>query len=98
MAKAKDKGARSGLDKLSASEREAYRRLAAEANLEIYQLALTVCKLMDECSTGWGSELAIRGMCTRIADLTNIVFGAYLSDDELTEINQVRCELGTARA
>lgn len=62
--------------------REEFRELAQDANFEVFQLAKALRKMLTECEVVWEGERAARGMLLRIEALTDIVYEAYLTDEE----------------
>ena len=81
--------------KPAAPEMEERRELAKSANYEVFQLAQV---LRATIAAGEGSsvdtDLAMRGICTRLAHLSDIVAEFLSDEDELTSLTELRSRLG----
>ena len=58
-----------------------WEEVGRDANFEIRCLAVELRKLTDSSNTGAGEAAVARGMLRRVVELSDIVFDAFVQDD-----------------
>jgi hypothetical protein len=76
------------------SDSEQYKAIARDANFEVYQLAVFLRDALASCPVTWEGDRAVRGICQRLTELSNIVYESYLVDDEPTALDELMRRLG----
>lgn len=98
MAKSKSSNSLRPILRLSEREREAYFEVARQATHEVHQLASFLRASVVKGAVGSDGDLAVRGICTRLMMLSDIVFESILADDQLADLGQLSCRLGVEAA
>ena len=64
-------------------------KLAMDANFEVFQLARAARKMVAGANIIWEEDRAVRGMLTRIAELSDLVYEAVFTDEN-NKIKSIR--------